>query len=485
MQRERMIKTTATKYSIITATTIAILACGTARAQIHTSVPRLVVNITIDQLRSDLLSDYKRFYKENGFKEIIRNGIVFTDARLNFASADLASSISSINTGTSPRYNGIIAEKWFDRNNMKIVSCVEDNNFDGISTLERNSAENVQTTTISDELKIANKKSVVISIAEDPVSAIIPAGHNADGAYWIDTKERKWCTTSYYQKEDRRLETYNSSNRIKTGDVKSNTNVTDFAIHCLNEYSLGADNTPDMLFVTYKANRPESKSTDKQFIYTDLDNNIGRLINTISSKVGLSNVLFVINSTGYYNEARTAEEKKLRIPGGTFYINRASNLLNLYLGALYGNDKYIEGYSRDQIYFNNKLFDKKRLNTNQICELSKIFIRQCQGVGNCLSANDILSFYTSESETVRNSYNLRNSGDLLVEVLPGWNIANEDNGETYIQGANCQNFPIIFYGFGLKGEVVTTPVCADRIAPTISKTIRIRAPNASKGGPLF
>lgn len=40
---------------------------------------------------------------------------------------------------------------------MKIVSCVEDNNFDGISTLERNSAENVQTTTISDELKIANK----------------------------------------------------------------------------------------------------------------------------------------------------------------------------------------------------------------------------------------------------------------------------------------------------------------------------------------
>ena len=196
-------------------------------------------------------------------------------------------------------------------------------------------------------------------------------------------------------------------------------------------------------------------------------------------------MLFVINSTGYYNEARTTEEKKIRIPGGTFYINRASNLLNLYLGALYGNDKYIEGYSRDQIYFNNKLFDKKRLNTNQICELSKIFIRQCQGVSNCLSANDILSFYTSESETVRNSYNLRNSGDLLVEVLPGWNIANEDNGETYLQGANCQNFPIIFYGFGLKGEVVTTPVCADRIAPTISKTIRIRAPNASKGEPLF
>ena len=45
--------------------------------------------------------------------------------------------------------------------------------------------------------------------------------------------------------------------------------------------------------------------------------------------------------------------------------------------------------------------------------------------------------------------------------------------------------PIIFYGAGTKAGRITDRVTVDRIAPTIAKTIRIRAPNACSAEPLF
>ena len=46
-------------------------------------------------------------------------------------------------------------------------------------------------------------------------------------------------------------------------------------------------------------------------------------------------------------------------------------------------------------------------------------------------------------------------------------------------------FPIIFYGTGVKPGRISTVVSTDRIAPTISKAIRIRAPNGCRSLPLF
>ena len=75
-------------------------------------------------------------------------------------------------------------------------------------------------------------------------------------------------------------------------------------------------------------------------------------------------------------------------------------------------------------------------------------------------------------------------GDLLIEVAPGWKLLNEDTQENYMVRAAFVPFPIIFYGAGIKAEHVSTPATVDRIAPTIAKAIRIRAPNACSVAPL-
>ncbi len=81
-------------------------------------------------------------------------------------------------------------------------------------------------------------------------------------------------------------------------------------------------------------------------------------------------------------------------------------------------------------------------------------------------------------------YNPAVSGDLLIEVAPGWHLLNEDNQEKYVSRAAFVPFPIILYGAGIKAEHISTPATVDRIAPTIAKAIRIRAPNACSAAPL-
>ena len=77
------------------------------------------------------------------------------------------------------------------------------------------------------------------------------------------------------------------------------------------------------------------------------------------------------------------------------------------------------------------------------------------------------------------------SGDIIIKVAPGWRLLNEDNQETFYSRTGFIPFPIIFYGAGTEAEHVAIPVTTDRIAPTIAKSIRIRAPNACTAEPLF
>ena len=75
--------------------------------------------------------------------------------------------------------------------------------------------------------------------------------------------------------------------------------------------------------------------------------------------------------------------------------------------------------------------------------------------------------------------------DILIEVNPGWHLQNEETGEDRVSLASAIPFPIILYGADIQSEQVNTPVTTDRIAPTLSRAIRIRAPNACSSEPLF
>lgn len=439
---------------------LAVLTSTELQAQTLKPAPRLVVNIIIDQLRTDYIEQFSPLYGTEGFKRLLDQGCVYEAAQYPFSPVDRASAIASIATGTTPHYNNIVGTKWLDRSTLRPVLCVDDSQY-GVSP------QKMATSTIGDELKVAtNGAAIVCGVALEKDAAVLSAGHAADGAYWISDRNKRWTTSTYYPEIGQRMiRAYNSANTYGAG----NDAVYDLSLACVTNLSMGQDDITDLLSVTFSANVDKTvrSQSDAEILYVKLDHLLADLVKNIETKVGQDRVLFVLTSTGY-TEDETVDYKRYHIPTGTFYINRTANLLNMYLGAIYGQGQYVETCFHNQIYLNRKLIEQRRLSYNDVVMRSKELLVQTAGVRSVAAS----------------PYNPAVSGDLVIEVSPGWQLLNEDNHENYTSRAAFVPFPIVIYGAGVKAMHVSTPATVDRIAPTIAKAIRIRAPNACSSAPL-
>ena len=205
---------------------------------------------------------------------------------------------------------------------------------------------------------------------------------------------------------------------------------------------------------------------------------------SIERKVGADGVLFVVTSTGYTTEEPN-ELKKYRIPTGTFDMKRSAALLNIYLQAIYGRGNYVDAAWREQIYLNRKLLEDKQLDYTEITNRSEAFLQQLSGIEDVYTSTRILlGAHSPGIQKIRNSFNKRHSGDILLSVSPGWHLVNIDTHEDHLSRSAYIPFPIIFMGAGVQAEKVDTPVNTQCIAPTLARTMRIRAPNACDEVPL-
>lgn len=436
-------------------------------AQVIVQAPRLVVSITIDQLRTDYLETYAPLYSNDGLKRLLTDGKVFINGAYNFTPVDRASAIASLHTGTVPYYNGITAEEWLDKQTLRPQNCVRDQQI-GYSP------QFLGTSTISDELKMAtNGVAKVFSFAPTADAAILSAGHAADGAAWVSNG--KWATTTYYRPINQWLSGYT---RLFLPGTDVNKAVTDAALKCLEQAGVGNDDKTDLLSLTYEAGRQMES-------YVELDRQMALLLNGIERQIARDRVLFVITGTSSREEEEESNQERYRIPTGTFYINRTANLLNMYLGAIFGSAKYVEFCHKNHIYFNHQLLRQKNIHLGEICSRSQEFLLQLSGVRNVYTANQLLTSDSHLLESIRNGFNVEKCGDLIIDIAPGWKLINEDTLEKSISRSAHVPFPIIIYGAGTKAERIQTPVTVDRIAPAVARAIRIRAPNACSSEPLF
>ena len=137
------------------------------------------------------------------------------------------------------------------------------------------------------------------------------------------------------------------------------------------------------------------------------------------------------------------------------------------------------------MFLNHRLLESKRISLTDACQRAQEFLAQVSGVRNVYSGLQLLTNINEQTRKVCNGYNAERCGDILIEVSPGWRLYNEDNQDTQQSRASFVQFPIIFYGANIEANKVSSQVTTDRIAPTIAKSIRIRAPNACSAEPLF
>ena len=521
------------KGRILTSLLVVIAITG-LQAQEIPAVPRLVVGLTIDQLNMDYVEAFSAMYGERGFKRLWKEGRIYRNAEYHFNNVDRSSAVAAIYTGTTPHVNGIVGNAWMDRTSLQVVNCVDDTRFMGIYTSESTSPSRLAVSNLSDELIIATQGvAEVYSIAPTREMAVLAAGHASQGAFWINDETGKWSGSTYYGTFPTWVSTYNdrqgldfrigemtwapylpvTSYRYLTSEVKqvtfkhkfdderknkyrklktspyANEEVNRLVNACLNATSVGRDLVPDMLNLAYYAgnydHRPVSVlPMEMQDTYVRLDANLAELLDIIDRKVGLSNTLFYITSTGY-TDAEPLDHTKYRIPTGEFHIKRCAALLNLYLAAIYGEGQYVEASHEQEIYLNHKLIEQKHLNLTEILERSSDFLVQFSGVKDVYSSHRImLGSWTPDLDKVKNRYNKSCSGDLWVEVLPGWTILRDHSLDTKVVRNIYTSAPFILMGWSVRPEIIYSPIQIGHIAPTLAHFMRIRAPNASALPPL-
>lgn len=461
---------------------LAMLSLTGLHAQSQPSVPRMVVGLAIDRLRTDYVEAFASLYGERGFKRLWKEGKVYANAEHTFADADRSSAIAAIYTGSPPALNGIIANQRLDINTLRAISCVDDPGYLGYYTNENSSPGQLLTSTVGDELKSATLgRAQVFAIAPWRDAAILGAGHAGDAALWINESTGKWAGTTYYKEFPWWANQYNDRStarpRRPAGSPLVNDEVNALVEYLLKNTTIGEDDIPDFLSVTYAAD-------SLQETYVGLDNSIANLIDMIDRKVGLRNVVLMVTSTGY-TPAEEADRERFRIPGGEFHINRCAALLNMYLMATYGEGHYVEGYYGLRIFLNHKLIENKQLDLSEVQAKAAEFLVQFSGVDEVYTANRLLlGAWSPEGQKKRNAFHRKRSGDLVIGVLPGWSIVNENTSESPVVRYGQAPAPLFFFGSTIKPEIIRTPVGTDHIAPTLTHILRIRAPNGCSAAPL-
>lgn len=516
------------------ASVMVILTICETSAQTTNIQPKVLINITIDQLRYDYLERFYPLLGEKGFKKLLKDGRVYKNGYHEYIAPDIASSITSINTGTYPSIHGIVSNEWYDREKRRITNCVKDNKYLGNYIKSGYSPNKIMVSTIADELKIATlSKAIIYTIGPNAESAILSGGRNADNALWLNEETGKWCTSTYYRELPYWVSSYNDSlsvdfriddivwqpmldsskykyltsewaedsfehkfknfkylkyrKFIKSGLV--NNEICNMAVRCMEKSMMGDDDITDMLGITLYAGNFDDKSTiecplEIQDTYVRLDKEIERIINTAEKNFGANRFMVVISSTGYTTK-EAADLSKYNIPTGEFFLNRCSALLNMYLIAKYGQADYVEGFNKSQIYLDHETIKEKGLDYRTVLESSCEFLITFNGISQIYTSERILlGSWTPDMQKWKNSYNRQRSGDIFIELLPGWSSREENSYEYRTERASFTASPIIFWGNGIKGEIIDTPVKNDIIAPTVAYYLRIRAPNAAKSRPV-
>jgi predicted AlkP superfamily pyrophosphatase or phosphodiesterase len=164
--------------------------------------PKVILQITIDQMRGDFPMRYKDRLGEDGFRYLMEKGTWYMDAHYQHANTETAVGHASLATGADPSRHGIVANDWIDQESGAFVYNTEDERHHIIGrepkAHEGVSPRNLLSSTFSDELVVHNGcRSRAFSVSVKDRGAILPGGH-VGKAFWFSKSSGQFVTSTYY-----------------------------------------------------------------------------------------------------------------------------------------------------------------------------------------------------------------------------------------------------------------------------------------------
>lgn len=163
--------------------------------------PALVVWITVDQLRGDMVDHYRPMWT-GGFRRLLSDGRLYTNATHDHAATVTATGHASLSTGVHPSRHGIVGNVWSERSGDMWVpmSNVGDSTVTTVgATLPGVSPRNLMRAGLADWIVTADAASQVASVSGKDRGAILPAAHTKGHVYWFEPAGGGFVTSTYYR----------------------------------------------------------------------------------------------------------------------------------------------------------------------------------------------------------------------------------------------------------------------------------------------
>lgn len=458
--------------------------------------PKLAVGIVVDQMRYDYLFRYYSKYSENGFKKLLNLGFNCRNNNYNYAPTYTGPGHASIYTGTTPSQHGIVGNDWYVRKTGKSIYVTDDSMVNTVGSpnvrVGKMSPANMLATTVTDELRLSdNKGSKVIGIALKDRSAILPAGHLANGAYWFDSETGNFITSTFYMQklpewmakfnalhlaqkylsqswntllpinqytesaaddnpyegiyptETKPVFPHNLSKMWKSNDVDiirstpfGNTLTKDAAIAAIEGEQLGGGTHTDFIAISFSStdyigHKMGPQSIEVEDTYLRLDRDLAELISFLEKKYGKNGFLLFLTADhgASYVPSQLKDEK---IPAGYFARNRMIDSLKAFMNNHYGNGNWISNYMNQQVYLNHELIEQKDILLKDVQEKIAEYLLRFDGVANTYTSNQLngSSFNQKPESYLQNGFNMQRSGDVSVLLKPSWIESYTSSGNT-------------------------------------------------------
>ena len=488
--------------------------------------PKLILAITIDQFRYDYLTRFRDEYT-GGIHRLLSQGAVYTNAYYEHFPTVTAIGHSTYLTGATPSISGIVGNEWFDRDAGKQVTSVTDDQVQMLGGQARTgsggssaaSPRRLMVSTVGDELKMAGRGSKVVGISVKDRSAILPAGHMADGAYWFDPNTGNFVSSTFYFPQlPGWVQDYNKSRladkwlgqawtpisggaAFKTMPKEAgkpyfnllestpygNDLVASFALAALAGEQLGKRNTTDVLAVSFSSNDyvghgvgPDDPQVRDISIRTDRV--LGDFFKAIDTQIGMRNVLVIL--TADHGVAPLPElSQQRRLPGGRLDDKVVAAAIEKRLTERYGEGKWIAGKIGASQYLNLKLINEKKLNFAEVQETGAQAVREIPHIFRVYTRDQLQHGAVPGDALDRRilaGFHQRRSADINVIIEPYYlfEAKGTSHGMPFHYDAHV---PLIFMGDWIKPGRYNQKAAPNDVAPTLATLLDVETPSGAVG----
>ena len=508
--------------------------------------PKLVVGLVVDQMRYDFLYRYYDKYSTGGFKRLMNEGFNCRNNHYDYAPTVTAAGHAAIFTGSVPAINGIIGNEWFNQKTGKTVYCVEDTSVRTVGSDSKAglmSPKNLLVSTITDQLRIANNfQSKTIGIALKDRGSILPAGHTGNAAYWFDSKNGAWITSTFYMNDLPQwvkdfnaakipqkyivegwktllpLEQYtestadNVSYESKLSGEKNptfphelaaqagvnllevirttpfgNSITKDLALAAIKNENLGKSPKTDFLTVSFSStdyigHAFGPNSIESEDTYLRLDKDIAEILTSLDNTLGKDNYLVFLSADHGVADIPGFWQAN-HLPAGLFDRSGAMAQVKEALKTVFGEGEFIRAEDNNQLYLNAVVLQDKKVSYAQVHAVVRETLLKREDVADVVDlhnlGNSTLPNY--QLDYVKNGLNPRRSGDIMIVMNPSW-FSGYKTGTTHGSLYRYDtHVPLLFYGWKVKNGETSMRTNISDIAPTLADFLNILEPNGSVG----